>query len=956
MSEDVLIDGEPLTWSPPVENIENIVKIKLTQSEQKALNCTINENIFLEYPWAFIKCFDALNVAGMSGSSLEIYKDKIKNYKSSDLLVGYNSKELYSNNFIICLTEETKKQMIKRNCNITKNIRKHVKNMLMKEKKNNKIDDENNYQVTEILTNRPFIEIEINQRVKNNLLANRNSDECRDSFIEIYPSNNETFDNIAMKLITESVQTTLLSIGKNTQTYLGYKKNKWTQYDDLIDTNIDEEIEKVDDTERQINKDESSSTGQSEIVNEEGEAVNNDVNVIDESLNIFFNKFFKLTVDVVNYNSQINMHTDDVLNLGKYENNFTEKLVNNCYDLIEDNCLINLELTNGRFISDISWHPNISGIIAISYVENSRNIMIKNKRNIIPSYTSVAALLWSLSDSLKPKIILRDYREVQVISFCPSRTSVIIGGCTNGQIVMWDLNDKLDNINDQMIDKISSAVASDIEKSHLQSIRSIEWLPSYLKINDNGKLIKLVDTISMQFMSASEDGMICIWDLNWQQNLSQVKNNLKNIVTIAMTVSDNIERLDKVFCPNYYLHVQSSTKELFNSIILHMCFPSTDMYDNLSLDCDELPRRIWVSTITGEIYLITWQGQDYEPVNFENINIICKSPIIHDGPVTKIIRNKFINNLILTIGGHVFSIWNDEDLLSLLWRKCDVYYTDCCWSNTPGVFILSRQDGYLETWDIYCKTCEPVHVQTISGKLITGLYTQDTWNLKYIGVCDYNGAFKIYKETKYHCNNNHDRTKWLKKFIKREIERKNKFIKWQFDYLNNNQIAIERKKKRIDNEVKKKHQEARDKFMKEQEEISRIKADKKMKNIKKTKDTIRKLKNIEFSKTILLDKKKFDPVELNLLRLPLVEQQNEKIAKINKAKNKFLNNQDIFKQSIVNEFSDSDNFFKIYDKSFQDDDSDDVDNCSEKYEEEYNLIKNESLKILAENSNTWIID
>ncbi|XP_044010289.1 dynein axonemal intermediate chain 3-like [Aphidius gifuensis] len=857
MSEDELIDEEPLTWSPPVENIENIVEIKLTQSEQKALNCTVNKNIFLEYPWAFINRFDALKVAGTSGSSLEIYKDKIKNYKTSDLLIGYNSKELYSNNFIICLTEETKKQMIKRNCNITKNIRKHVKNMLIKEKKNNKIDDKNNYQVTEILINRPFIEIEINQSVKNNLLTNRNSDECRDSFIEIYPSKNEKFDNITMKLITESVQTTLLSIDKNTQTYFGYKKNKWTQYDDLIDTNIDEGIEKPDDTERQTNKDESSSTtGQSEIVNEEKEVV------------------------VVNYNSQINMHTDDILNLGSYESNFTKKLDNNCYDLIEDNCLINLELTNGRFISDISWHPNISGIIVISYVENSRNMMIKNTRNLIPNYTSVCALVWSLCDSLKPKIILKDYREVQVISFCPSRPSVIIGGCTNGQIVMWDLNDQLDNINDQMINRISSTVESDIEKSHLLSIRSIEWLPSYVKLDDNGKLVKLVDTISMQFMTASEDGTICIWDLNWQQNLSQVKNNLKNIVTIAMTVSDNIERLDKIFCPNYYLHVQSSTKDLYNSIILHMCLPSTDLYDNLSLDCDELPRRIWVSTVIGEIYLITWQGQDYEPVNFENINIICKSSVIHDGPITKIIRNKFISNLLLTIGGHVFSIWNDENLVSLLWRKCDVYYTDCCWSNTPGVFILSRQDGYLETWDIYCKTCEPVHVQTISGKLITGLYTQDTWNLysKYIGVCDYNGAFKIYKETKYYCSNNHDRIEWLKKFIKREIERKMKFIKWQFDYLNNNQIAIERKKKRIDDEVKKKHQEARDKFIKEQEEISRLKADKKIKNIKKTKDTIRKLKNIEFSKTILLDKKKFDPVKLDLLRLPLVEQQNEKIS------------------------------------------------------------------------------
>lgn len=44
-------------------------------------------------------------------------------------------------------------------------------------------------------------------------------------------------------------------------------------------------------------------------------------------------------------------------------------------------------------------------------------------------------LIWSFTDSLSPKLTLECSREVTTVSVCPLDSSIVIGGCANGQVI-----------------------------------------------------------------------------------------------------------------------------------------------------------------------------------------------------------------------------------------------------------------------------------------------------------------------------------------------------------------------------------------------------------------------------------------------------------------------------------------------------------------------------------------
>uniref|UniRef100_A0A6P7GLB9 WD repeat-containing protein 63-like n=1 Tax=Diabrotica virgifera virgifera TaxID=50390 RepID=A0A6P7GLB9_DIAVI len=55
-------------------------------------------------------------------------------------------------------------------------------------------------------------------------------------------------------------------------------------------------------------------------------------------------------------------------------------------------------------------------------------------------------LIWSCLDVLKPKLILESPREVTKLSFCEFDENVLVGGLKNGQIIIWDIRNKLHKV------------------------------------------------------------------------------------------------------------------------------------------------------------------------------------------------------------------------------------------------------------------------------------------------------------------------------------------------------------------------------------------------------------------------------------------------------------------------------------------------------------------------------
>ncbi|XP_063974812.1 dynein axonemal intermediate chain 3-like [Diachasmimorpha longicaudata] len=905
----------PSSWSPPSKNIANLVAIELPHAKQLELNCASNESVFLEYPWAYVPREVLLKISQEADSTLESHRAQIEAYKPQMLLLGYASSELCSTQYVLCLTEEVRDEMVNRNRQITRTIHDRVSKMMRKAplKCPGIFEDNLDHDDTFFRSTRSLFEIEISRKSLASKdspnLSDRPSESTRDGYLDILLPSTSRFSNVRMKLVTKSLQTNLPPATTGVQTYLGYPKTKWTQYDDASSPGESKkpEVEK--------SREESSLTGHSEVITSTEEktthqmpSVNETLEKQAESLNLFFEASLPDITDCIRYNSEINMHSDDIESLANCDGGPEASRVID-YNLHESCSLVDFRATRARVISDVAWHPSRPDYVAICYAK--ADSCGDDFSCIFTDQMDIAAVLWSLTDPLKPKMFLGDCKDVNVMSFCPSKDSVLVGGSTSGQIVMWELGN-IDSITERSTrgcHRVDSCASSDPGDSHLLPIRAIHWLPTCCRLEPNGKMNKIPDNMSMQFMTTSEDGTIAFWDLLWQPNMATTAKNLLNIVAAKMSLTEGLERLDNIFRPHYRLHIVPA-KETSSLTVLDLSPASPESYDSIQADtidpdANEASRRLWVSTPQGELLLCTWRGQEFEDICHENVDITDRSVLIHDGPLVKIVRSHHISDVLLTIGGSVFAIWKDDYLRRpLIWRKGNCLYTSCCWCDKPGVFCVARNDGDLETWDICRKTGEPVHVQTISGKLITGLH-RGSFDSRFIGVCDYSGAFRIFKEVCDAESSGSERIEWLRKFVDREVERSEEFYGWQDDYLENNEVAVMRREARAAEEARRRHEEAREKFMKDQEAMIRLKAERRALKIPKSKDTILRLENIERMKTVLLQKKGFDPCKLDDARSPMVQQQEEKMMRMIKVQEKVAHRDSYFTQALAVEFPDA---------------------------------------------------
>ena len=116
----------------------------------------------------------------------------------------------------------------------------------------------------------------------------------------------------------------------------------------------------------------------------------------------------------------------------------------------------------------------------------------------------------------------------------------------------------------------------------------------------------------------------------------------------------------------------------------------------------------------------------------------------------------------------------------IIMRHCAVFlhfylharrYTACCWGAVkPSALVLGRNDGTVEIWDTFIKSHEPSLTQSLSGRIITGIYAHRLpLNPQCVGFCDYNGALRIFRAP---CVPPGDENlRWMRRFVDREVMR-----------------------------------------------------------------------------------------------------------------------------------------------------------------------------------------
>nr|XP_034178365.1 WD repeat-containing protein 63-like [Osmia lignaria] len=922
----------PLDWTLVDENIEDVERIKLDAETQRELGCLVGEHVFLEYPWAYVQRDLVINFSKLPESSLEAFQEKILAYKADTFLLGYASTQLISDEFVICLSEHAKRIVCERNRDISKAIWNKVANKVRKKANYwQSLGSELEVEETFVKNLRELFEVEIVLPGKllgsNRKLCDRGSNDSRDSYVQLVNAN-ENFENIDRKCIARTVQTHLPSREAFVQTYLKNPRNAWTQYvyeDTLNDASIHEE----DLEEKSEENDEERSREKSDIEDKEVEEIPREKT----PLELFLEARSQEMIEVIRYNAAVNLHVDDVQNLSRPEckilalpkaNTFRERC-----SFIPFNFKVN------KAISNVSVHPKLTEYVAISYISVPTGSWENKFANEGEFQTRV--LLWSFQDSLRPQLSLQDHREIYSVCFCPYDDNLVIGGCSTGQAIVWNIEDYLSSDrNDKNIKFRTSSqnnapvfrpiVVSDKHRSHCLPVRTIWWMPASYKVEPNGKLTKSSVSTDVQFLTASEDGTVAFWNLS-------LSSKFRTLVE------------DEIFQPVFRLRVPISSQESENVTLLCLCLPSIKNPKDT-----EYTRSLWIGCREGLIKC-KWEEQAEDTAEIVECKILNHS-YVHDGPVTEITRSPHLRDVLLTIGGRVFAIWRDDYLDSpLFWRRAR-RYTVCCWANEPGVFLLGTRDGAFEIWDIKNESNQPVFSRVVSSRSISSLILLDYLGCKgskMIGIGDQNGFFHAFEEPEIFRGDQTiiERMDWFEEYVWREARRKRVFIGWQEDFLANDPVMIAKRAARRDEERKREAEKTRERLRREQEARLKLRAEKRTRSAPISKDVAWKSKEFDRMKNVLLSKKGLVPAELEAKRLPLVVAKAERDAKLKRAQDKVANQEAHFLNKLLIDFPE---LFETKREALKSKESVEQQKSVDDYLKKFDEIRNRANEMLTKNS------
>ncbi|KAG5323907.1 WDR63 protein, partial [Acromyrmex heyeri] len=229
--------------------------------------------------------------------------------------------------------------------------------------------------------------------------------------------------------------------------------------------------------------------------------------------------------------------------------------------------------------------------------------------------------------------------------------------------------------------------------------------------------------------------------------------------------------------------------------------------------------KILIGTIEGDFGCVTWTGYEFTEagMNRETARWVWMKKV-HDGPVTHVVRSNYYRQVVVTIGGKIFAVWRVDFAKPLICKKSNVGYSACSWGIIrPTVLILGRIDGTIEIWDFKVKSHEPSFMQSLSGRIITGIYThQLPLEPQCIGFCDFNGSLRTFTAPRVLLTYDVGDVEWMKKFIDRQVQRANnnitEFRAWQESWCESNLEEILMKKNIKKMKEEKKRLEAEEKI------------------------------------------------------------------------------------------------------------------------------------------------
>lgn len=697
----------------------------------------------------------------------------------------------------------------------------------------------------------------------------RFSDDVRDGYSELIPSKKFTkANNVTRKMIDRSVQSGALKINEQQQTDPTFPTNAWSQY--IYD--MDEEIERTRQNAKKLEEpveEKKPKPEKENKMNYRGKK-NKEEPPPPEQKVVEVPKISKQVenlLETLDFN-QIDMYRNDYPFIAKseilkYQTPFIEEIC----------CFVDVEKCKGRNVTSIDWHPTLSGICVVAYGYDLRT-KIMNESNNIADVDHVKrtvldanpVLIWSLDDQLYPKLELQTMREISTISFCPYDSNIIVGGCANGRIVIWDISKRLEKVEsdnkfappneqrtrreirefmnwsqiDESCKVVMPSALSNIDKSHEGAVTSIKWMASNYQCTSKGLLKSDRDSATeyRQFVTTSTDGNIMFWSLDWEASGNEAAKLVKK-PAYKIELPDELKEETSPF-KNIDLMFSYHFKFSLNKPIVSFTFNEGEFkYEPLSTLKNDPFQRVAYSVAkvkktsfnpsmvvgfsTGETVMCYWDGDFAQGAILDPKTIVIDNfANLHDEPV-QIDRNPFAPEVLLTIGGDTFAVWREDcRSVPIMWRRRKSRIMKCQWSfDRPAVLAMVFENGVLEIWDLNSRIDIPSLDVSLSGNFLSDIFQHKlALSNRLVAIADQNTNLRIFSIPSDFVKGSADEVATFSKFINDEIDRKKNQENWKLEWFESNKDIIEakyaadmevtdekEKKERIKREIEEKRRE-----------------------------------------------------------------------------------------------------------------------------------------------------
>ncbi|KAF1441168.1 DNAI3 protein, partial [Pygoscelis papua] len=749
-----------------------IFPLVFTTKTQEIFNCRVDEDVTEENCFKLIRKEDIIQDLKTRATISDFHpvKKVVLEYPGEELLVVFDAKFQYGQNFYFVASEEAKENLLKP--------------PETAEEKDDDKEEENREETLEVHPYKPPVhkpwvslgsEKEVEEesvkdtatkikymisRVRRKFGApitftDKNASHVKDSYIECTSYQDKTF---SIKMLEKDVGVQMVPKVReaSTQTKWTYPKNAATQY-----------------FPRQLSNEEKEESLSSEKLKEFLTSVHLRMEIAlqqNEIMNAFFDDWKALAEDESSSSGKPDVY------LKAYQS-FTD-----------------LRYLKDRTISCICWHPTIYGIIAVSarvWLSYEEQVNLSDKSLLQQS----VILFWSFFDPIHPQLMLECPEDIYCFQFSPSDPNIIAGGCINGQVVLWDISqqeEKLQNaktvadgIKVTAVNMVNASIlnilqylymspslmqvqqsstepplvrycaVSSIQNSHKKPVTDIHWLPDYFEDNRMGATFENRAEICVQLVTCSPDCSVLFWDIpatKLPEQPSSEKVKEEEVFSMPPDVPDTFKHLDLCWKPLIKINLRKSDTNTEYSPVrislkeLHYHYKTSEKVQ--SLNTLEVPAKdnpytemstpssknlkvlenistdFFVGTEVSENnrLLMKMLIQDIQKTKQLNNRKHTQKYTIHTETINTLQRSPFFKDIVLSVGGRNFAIWKEGVTNGpILQSSCSAgRYTAGQWSLTrPGVFFIGRDDGNIDIWDLLRKTHEPSHFQNISESMIT---------------------------------------------------------------------------------------------------------------------------------------------------------------------------------------------------------------------------------------------